>query len=128
MGKKEEIRKIATERIHRLFELAEEEFALHPERSRRYVELALRIAKRNNAKMPGELKKKYCKKCGAFLHRGKNAELKESGGILEVKCAECGFVRKLSAQRKKTSEKKCGNKRENATPSRRKGAKGGRPR
>jgi len=107
MGKKDEVRKIATERIYRLFELAGKEFLAHPERSRRYVELALKIAKRNNAKVPRELKEKYCKKCGAFLKEGKNSELKDGDGILEVKCKECGFARKLSTQSKKNiSEKK----------------------
>lgn len=86
--------KIALERIYRLFELAEQEFENHPERSRRYVQLARLIGTKNRAKIPKELKQKFCKKCGAFLKEGKNAELVKEGSLLAVRCKECGFARK----------------------------------
>ncbi len=91
--------KIALERIWRLFELAEQEFAAHPERSRRYVALACRISSRNKAPVPPELKKRYCKKCGAFLVEGKNSLRQETGGLLEIECKECGskFKKRKSA-------------------------------
>lgn len=88
---------IALERIYRLFELAEQEFELHPERSRRYVELARKISMRNKAPIPAELKKRFCKKCGAFLVDGKNAGEKAVGKMVEIKCKECGFCFKKSA-------------------------------
>lgn len=91
MASKNKRREIALERIHRLFELAEQEFELHPGRSRRYVELARKLGTRNKAVIPAELKKKFCKKCGAFLMKGKNAEWKDCGATIEIKCAECGF-------------------------------------
>ncbi len=84
-------KEIALERIHRLFELAKAEFAKHPERSKRYVELARKIGTRNKAVIPAELKKQFCKKCGAFLVKGKNTEWKEIGKLLEIECQECGF-------------------------------------
>ncbi len=84
--------KIALERIWRLFELAEQEFTAHPERSRRYVGLARRISSRNKAPIPAELKKRYCKKCGAFLVEGKNSESGEAGTMLEITCKECGAL------------------------------------
>lgn len=84
--------KIALERIWRLFEIAEQEFALHPERSKRYVELARKISMRNKAPIPAELKKRFCKKCGAFLAKGKNCEVKALGEIEQIKCIECGFA------------------------------------
>ncbi len=115
MGKKEEIRKIAIERIYRLFELAEEEFSKHPERSKRYVELALKIAKRNNAKMPHELKKNYCKKCHAFL-KTENAEFKTLNGLMEITCNECGFTRKHSLIERKTTRKKSADKKGKKPP------------
>jgi len=89
--------KIALERVYRLFELAEQEFVLHPERSRRYVELARKISMRNKAPIPAELKKLFCKKCGAFLVKGKNAEEKAVGELVEIHCKECGFAFKKSA-------------------------------
>lgn len=94
-SRKQELKTIALERIYRLFELAEESFAKHPERSRRYVELARKIGMRYNVRIPSELKKKFCKRCGSFLHAGKNAKIRISKAIIKVTCLECGFTRKL---------------------------------
>ena len=94
---KQKAKGIALERIYRLFELAEQEFAKHPERSKRYVQLARKIGTRNRAKIPKELKMQFCKKCGAFLKKGKNAEHLKDGELVAVKCLECGFVKKFPA-------------------------------
>ena len=91
---KQKAKGIALERIYRLFELAGGEFAKHPERSKRYVQLARKIGTRNRAKIPKELKMQFCKKCGTFLVKGKNEEYLKDGKLLAVKCKECGFVRK----------------------------------
>ena len=95
------VEQIALERIETLFALAEKEFKKHPERSRRYVELARKISTRNRAKIPAELKKKFCKRCGAFLVKGKNAELRMvQKGLLEIRCMECGYSFKKPAKDK----------------------------
>ncbi|MCX6798980.1 MAG: ribonuclease P [Candidatus Diapherotrites archaeon] len=91
MKSKNARQEIALERIWRLFELAEQEFESCPERSKRYIELARRIGSRNKATIPAELKKRYCKKCGAFLVKGKNAEMREEEKWVEITCRECGF-------------------------------------
>ena len=91
MASKNARREIALERIWRLFELAEQEFAQHPERSRRYVQLARKISTRNKATVPTELKKRFCKKCGAFLVKGKNAKWKQEEKWVEITCGECGY-------------------------------------
>ncbi len=83
---------IALERIYRLFELAGQEFGAKPDRSKRYVELARKLSSRNKAPIPAELKKRFCKKCGSFLVKGKNAEWKEAGELVQIKCRECGFA------------------------------------
>ncbi len=95
---KRAVEKIALERIHRLFELAEKAFESHPERSNRYVELARRIGTRNKARIPAELKQRFCKKCNAFLVSGKNALVENKKGFVEIKCLECNntFKRKAS--------------------------------
>ncbi len=91
MASKNKRKEIALERIYRLFELAENEFGKKPERSKRYVELARKISTRNKATVPSELKKRFCKKCGSFLKKGKNAEWKKIGAMIEIKCGQCGF-------------------------------------
>ncbi len=97
MNKRTVIQGIALARIHRLFELAEKEFPNHPERSNRYVELALRIGKKCNVAMPQELKKSYCKKCHCFLKEGVNSKVRVSGSILKITCLECNSTKKISA-------------------------------
>ena len=92
--KKNKFEKIALERIYRLFELAEQNFGQHPERSKRYVDLARKIGTRTNTRIPQELKKSFCKKCSSFLVDGKNAKLQTSGTFLVTRCLECGFERK----------------------------------
>ena len=91
MASKNLRKKIALERIHRLFEVAEAEFAEKPRRSKRYVELARKLSTRNRAPIPAELKKRFCKKCGACLVRGKNVEWKDLGELVQITCRECGF-------------------------------------
>lgn len=91
MSSKNLRRKIALERIYRLFELAGTEFEKHPGRSKRYVGLARKLSSRNKAPIPTELKKRFCKKCGAFLVWGRNSERGEREALVEIKCLECGF-------------------------------------
>jgi len=90
MPSKNARREIALERIYRLFEVAEAEFKEMPERSKRYVQMARKISTRNKAPIPTELKRKFCRKCGALLVKGKNAEWKEAEKWVEISCGECG--------------------------------------
>lgn len=98
---KDEMKSIAMQRIRKLFELAEKNFNEKPERSRRYVEIARKIAMRHNIRFDYEIKKKFCKKCGAFLLVGKNAKIRISNNIAKVTCLECGLTRKISLKREK---------------------------
>ncbi len=88
------LQEISLERIYRLFELAEKSFPKRPERSKRYVEIARNIGKKNSTVIPTELKKKFCKKCGAFLKKGKNAKWGKKEKWVEITCKECGFTAK----------------------------------
>jgi ribonuclease P protein subunit RPR2 len=101
------VEEIALERIENLFKLAKKEFAKHPERSKRYVELARKISTRNRARITTALKKQFCKKCSSFLVKGKNADWKIDGQLLRVKCGECGFEKSFPAKglAKKKAEK-----------------------
>lgn len=93
------VEQIALERIYRLFELAEEEFEKHPERSNRYTQLALKIGSRNRVRIPVELKQSYCKKCHSFLKKGKNCAITEKENWVEIQCQNCS----AEFKRKKTS-------------------------
>ena len=87
---------IAEERIRILFCLAEEFCEKEPSRSKQYIQLALRIASRNKAKIPKELKLHYCKKCNCFLNE-KNSKVEKQEKMAKIACKECGFERKLKS-------------------------------
>tara|TARA_Y100000310_G_C20473460_1_gene711230 strand:+ start:599 stop:901 length:303 start_codon:yes stop_codon:yes gene_type:complete len=96
--KKNRVQELALERIYRLFELAEAEFSKHPERSKRYVEMARKLSKRNKATIPTELKNKFCKKCGAYLKEGKSSKHSTNGSFLLIECHGCEHVRKTKGK------------------------------
>lgn len=85
---------LGLERIYRLFELAGQELESHPERSKRYVQLAREISKKVRARIPDELKTKFCKKCNSFLKDAQNAKIAKTAAWTLVKCLACGFERK----------------------------------
>lgn len=95
--KPSELLDIANERIAILFSRAEEEFALHPELSNRYVEIARDIAKKFNIHIPLELRRRFCKKCGSYLVPGKNLTvrlLSKEKKVLSV-CGVCSDEKKV---------------------------------
>lgn len=84
------LRSVATQRMWRLFELAEKEFEEHPERSERYVQLIRNISMRNRMRVPREIKRRICKHCYAFLVPGVNARYRLKGGYIVTSCERCG--------------------------------------
>lgn len=86
--------KIAEERIEILFSLAEKEFRKHPERSRRYVELARKIGLRYNVRLSKDEKKKFCKKCNTLLKPGITSQVRldKSTKTIRILCLNCKKV------------------------------------
>lgn len=82
-------KKIAKERISILFNLAERELNKHPERSRRYVELARKIGLRYNIRLPKELKRKFCKNCNTLLRPGLTCTVRMEKKMLSIRCSNC---------------------------------------
>jgi ribonuclease P protein subunit RPR2 len=85
---------MAEQRIKRLFDLAEQAFPGRPDLARRYVEIARRISLRHRVGIPGELKKRVCKKCGAFLVTGENSRIRLDGKNVIITCLECGEIKR----------------------------------
>ncbi len=84
-------RQIARDEIERLSKLARNEWNADKKLSKRYIELALRIAKRNQIKIGN---KKFCKKCLTVFIPGKTLKIRKSGENLLYIC-ECGSVKKF---------------------------------
>jgi len=80
----------AMERIMLLFGSAEREFRQRPDRSRRYMELAARLAMRYNVRLPQSLKRKFCKECYMYMVPGVSCMVRFSKGNNIITCSFCG--------------------------------------
>ena len=78
---------IAQERMDILFNRAEKEYKEHPERSHRYVELARKISKKYNTKIP--------------LVPGHNCAVRLINNEINIYCGECGHIMKIPYIREK---------------------------
>ncbi len=94
---------IAEERINRLFELAERQASAgNQELADRYVELARKINKRTQEKIPRELQKKFCSECKNYLIPGDNCRVRLNPENQEIiyTCEECGQVARYAMEEK----------------------------
>lgn len=92
---------IAIERMEILFNRAEMEFITHPERSNRYVELALKLSTKYNTKIPEKWSRRYCKNCKSFLAPGRNCTVRLVNSEVNIFCGECGQVMKIPYHKEK---------------------------
>lgn len=99
-------KQVVLERIRILFKQAGESFREHPERSRRYVEMASKLSMRYNIRLPPSLKRRFCKSCKAFLVPGVNCHVRTSPsqGAVIVTCGECGHVERYPYRRERKSK------------------------
>ncbi len=89
--RKKEERKIAVERINVLFSLAEKYAQQgNTQRANRYAQLAWKIGTRYNVRMPGYLKRRYCRGCHSFLRPGLNCRVRLTGDRITMVCEKCG--------------------------------------
>jgi len=84
--------RIARERIEILFNLAKKEFKKHPDRSKRYVELARRIGQRYNVRFPRETKRSFCKNCNSILIPGVSSKVRLKKGTVFINCLKCNKI------------------------------------
>jgi len=101
---------IAKERIQILFDQAKSEFSKHPERSKRYVELARKIGMRYNVRFTKGMKMKFCRGCSSYLKPGVNCRVrtrKDKQSVI-LTCLECGNVSRYPYIKEKKINKKGG--------------------
>lgn len=87
--------KLAEDRVDILFRRAQEELSLDPELSQRHVQMASNIARKYNLKIQPEWDRRYCKNCHKFLEPGVNSQIRLKNSSIEIKCLECGQIRKI---------------------------------
>ncbi|AFC99529.1 RNase P subunit Rpp21 [Methanocella conradii HZ254] len=85
---------MAEQRIKRLFKLAEKAYKKRPDLADRYVEISRRISMRHRVGIPGELKRKVCKKCGSYLVAGENSRVRLDGKNVIITCLKCGAIKR----------------------------------
>jgi ribonuclease P protein subunit RPR2 len=91
-------RDIASERIRRLFSLADRRISEGRDDSQqladRYIELARSIGMSYNVSISGELRKRFCHDCGSFLKPGVNCRVRVNSrkSSMNYTCGECGEV------------------------------------
>ena len=92
---------IAIERMNILFDRAEMEFITHPERSNRYVELALKLSTKYNTPVPDKWRRRYCRSCKSFLKPGRNCTVRLVNSEVNIFCGECGHAMKIPYHKEK---------------------------
>ncbi len=97
--KSEALKKIALERVVKLFE----EAAKTKEQSlaNRYVELARKISMRYKVRIPPKLKRRYCKHCHAYLVPSKNCRVRLTKKRVVYYCLSCKHFMRFPYLRKK---------------------------
>lgn len=105
--KKGQERRIATERIEKLFALAESEaLAGNFPRADRYVDLARRIGMRYNVRLPSAFKRRVCKGCRAFLLPPKTARVRIGDSRVVTTCLKCGTVMRFPYLREQKAKRR----------------------
>ena len=94
-GIKTNIRILAIERVDKLFKSAAEAFKRSPDKSHRYVQLALKLVAKSGIRMPKEFRQRYCRKCKKYLVSGVNAKIRTRNGKLIIYCFNCKNHRRL---------------------------------
>ena len=92
--------RIANERIEILLGLARKNFVKHSNRSKRYVELARKIAMRYRIHMDRDLKNSFCKKCNTLMIPKKTMEASkdEKTKTVIIKCKNCNYIHRISSK------------------------------
>ena len=87
-------KKIAEERIDILLDLAKKEFKKNKERSKRYAELARKIALRYNIRLDKATKNQFCKNCFYLFIPGKTFQtrLESKTKTIVIKCLNCNKI------------------------------------
>jgi len=82
--------------IRKLLEQARKAASKSPERSKRYVDMAFDLLKKNKVKLPKELRNSFCRKCHVIWIPGKTmtAYYDRKNDCLRVKC-RCGATKRL---------------------------------
>jgi ribonuclease P protein subunit RPR2 len=118
-NKTSSIKEIARQRIDILFGLAEKEAKTNPNLSRRYVELARKIAMSAKTPFPRQYRRVVCKNCNSMLVHGYNCRVRiqqKREPHVVVTCLNCGKQIRYMLNKKEHKVNEQQNNNKNETP------------
>jgi ribonuclease P protein subunit RPR2 len=98
-----ETTKIAKQRIHILFQQAEQTYPQDPTLAQRYIDLARKIAMRTRIHLPQDLKRRVCPQCKSYLVPGETSRTRirqRREPHVATTCLKCGHVHRQSLREK----------------------------
>ena len=104
--KPQQFKRIAAERIEKLFSEAEKQFKKDKTLSDRYVQLARKISMKYKVKIPSSLKKRFCKHCKCYLVPGVNCRVRLYGKKVRYYCQSCKSYMRFPYVKEKKAKKK----------------------
>ena len=95
MQDKNKVEIVVNERIEQLFEEAQKNLKIHPERTRRYLKIARALAMRHRMRLPERFKRTFCKRCYIYWKPGYNVKVRieKDKKTVSYSC-ECGYVKR----------------------------------
>ena len=101
-------KQIAQQRIKILFQQAKETFRENPQLSKRYIEIARRIAMATRMRLPTVYRRQICKNCHSLLVQGENCRVRvrqRREPHVVVTCLSCGHKTRMPLRQKKEKNK-----------------------
>ncbi|MBN1785491.1 MAG: hypothetical protein JW825_00675 [Candidatus Methanofastidiosa archaeon] len=98
---KDNRKKTAMRHVERLLELSLQNLDEHPERAKRYVEIARDIILKHKVSLPLDKKRLFCKECNTPLVPGKTARVRTRAQRVSITCLNCGNVKRYPFYKEK---------------------------
>ena len=112
-------KQIAQQRIKILFQQAKETFRENPQLSRRYIEIARRIAMATRMRLPTVYRRQICKSCHSLLVQGENCRVRirqRREPHVVITCLSCGHKTRMPLRQKQEGKKIEQNNHQDETP------------
>lgn len=88
-------KRIGLRRIKILIGIAGKVCHNEPDLAKRYVYLARKISQRLKIRIPGEYKRRFCKKCNSPLLPGYNCRVRLTGKTVTYYCKDCKNFKRI---------------------------------
>ena len=85
----------AKEQIMGYFAQASAAFPADQKKASLFIHKARRVAMKHRYRLPPELKRRFCKRCYAYLQPGVNARMRIHQGNKVVTCLDCNHIERI---------------------------------